>query len=285
MSIVNRIYCLFTGVTKPEKVEHWSAKAGSEIASLLFARFQAKGSPPNVANKVLRMSSAGHPCLRKLWYKHRPATPMEPLAPANHIKFMYGDLIEVLVIFLMRVAGIKVEDQQRRVDYDLSNGWKVKGSMDLSVGGTVIDVKSAAPFSMKKFETGDFGDDPFGYVSQLSLYRDAGKYDKGAWIAMDKVSGALVECPLTSAPTREDDLVFITNSIEATHPVARGVEALTKKEGPNQKLCTMCSYCEYREICWADANNGDGLRTFLYSKGPVFLTNVKKLPKVREVKK
>jgi len=284
VKIVERIYGLFNGKTKLDKVEHWAGKAGSEFASLLFARFMAPQSAPNVHNKVLRMSSAGHPCLRKLWFKHRPWTDHEELAPVTQIKFMYGDLIEVLVIFLMRIAGIKVDDQQRRVDYDLPNGWKVKGSLDLSVGGKVIDVKSVAPFSMKKFESGDFGDDPFGYVSQLSLYRDAGKYTEGAWLAVDKVSGALVECPLKSAPTREDDLVHITDAIESPIPVVRGANATVVKEGPNCKLCTMCSYCEYKDVCYEDANGGKGLRKFIYSKGPVWLTDVKKLPRVAEVK-
>ena len=45
----------------------------------------------------------------------------------------------------------------------------------------------------------------------------------------------------------------------------------------------MCAYCEYKAHCWKDANGGRGLRKFIYSNGPVYLTEVNKTPKVIEV--
>jgi hypothetical protein len=40
----------------------------------------------------------------------------------------------------------------------------------------------------------------------------------------------------------------------------------------NRKLSTNCSYCDYKKECWP------GLRTFIYSKGPVYLTKVEREP-------
>ncbi len=45
----------------------------------------------------------------------------------------------------------------------------------------------------------------------------------------------------------------------------------------NMKLGTKCSYCKYKNECHPD------LRTFLYSGGPRFLTEVVNEPKVLEV--
>ena len=51
----------------------------------------------------------------------------------------------------------------------------------------------------------------------------------------------------------------------------------------NMTLCTECKYCSHKLHCWTDANGGKGLRAFMYANGPVFLTDVKNLPKVPEV--
>ena len=51
----------------------------------------------------------------------------------------------------------------------------------------------------------------------------------------------------------------------------------------NMTLCTQCKYCSHKFNCHADANGGKGLRAFMYSTGPVFLTDVKNTPKVMEV--
>jgi hypothetical protein len=49
------------------------------------------------------------------------------------------------------------------------------------------------------------------------------------------------------------------------------------------KLNKGCFYCSYKFECHADANDGDGLRVFRYSKGPTYLTTVKVEPRVEEV--
>ena len=44
-----------------------------------------------------------------------------------------------------------------------------------------------------------------------------------------------------------------------------------------------CSFCDYKYRCWADANDGVGLRTFKYSSGWKHFTKVMKEPNVAEV--
>ena len=49
------------------------------------------------------------------------------------------------------------------------------------------------------------------------------------------------------------------------------------------KIARPCVYCRHKFVCHADANDGKGLRVFKYSKKLEYLTNVAKLPRVREV--
>jgi len=51
----------------------------------------------------------------------------------------------------------------------------------------------------------------------------------------------------------------------------------------NHKLSIGCVYCSHKKVCWADANEGKGLRGFKYAKGVRYLTQVKRLPDVQEV--
>ncbi len=67
--------------------------------------------------------------------------------------------------------------------------------------------------------------------------------------------------------------------VELPEPPNRGFMAEPDGKSGNMQLCMECRYCEYKHTCWP------GLRTFLYSGGPRFLTKVVKEPDVPEVKK
>ena len=49
------------------------------------------------------------------------------------------------------------------------------------------------------------------------------------------------------------------------------------KTSDNMKLSMQCSYCEFKYLCWKD------VRTFIYSYGPEYLTEVNTEPKVPEI--
>ena len=68
---------------------------------------------------------------------------------------MYGDLIEQLLVLLVKTAGYKVTDQQKKI---INNG--VVGHTDGKINGVVVDYKSASPHSFNKFKNGSiFSDD------------------------------------------------------------------------------------------------------------------------------
>ena len=112
----------------------------------------------------LRMSNVGRP-LRRLWYDLKHEVPVyNKTHPSVFIKFLYGHILEELVLLLVRLAGHDVANEQKEVEID-----GVKGHMDCTIDGEVVDIKTASSYAFKKFQEGTLHeDDPFGYMAQLS---------------------------------------------------------------------------------------------------------------------
>ena len=97
-----------------------------------------------------------------------------------NLKLLYGHIIEHLVLYLAELAGHNIKDQQRKVEVS-----GVSGHIDSIIDGEVCDVKSASPFSFKKFQSGDIvGDDPFGYHAQLAAYEEGCNTKAGGFLVV-----------------------------------------------------------------------------------------------------
>jgi hypothetical protein len=218
---------------------------------------------------VIRMSKLGTPD-RKLWFDHNSPEPDGEVS--NALKFLYGDIVEQLVLFLVKEAGHTVEEEQGKVEID-----GVKGSKDAKIDGVTIDIKSASSFAFRKFATGSlFQDDPFGYVAQLSAYSD-GK--SSAFIAVNKENGQIAILDLEPI-----------DMIEPKTRIARCKEVIVLPEPPkekcypeeakpngNKQLSSNCKYCVHKFKCW------DNLRVFKYASSLEYLTEVVKTPLVQEI--
>ena len=66
------------------------------------------------------------------------------LAPSTRIKFLYGHILEDLLILLSRVAGHTVTEEQKQVDVE-----GIKGHQDCKIDGELVDCKSASGFVFK----------------------------------------------------------------------------------------------------------------------------------------
>lgn len=254
-------------------------EVGTNIAGMARDRFKAPQEPRG----YLSMSSLGTPCSRKLWYKINQTENAIPLRANALLKFFYGDMIEELVLGIVRQAGHSVEGQQDRME---AHG--IKGSRDCVIDGMTVDVKSASPYSFKKFKEGNLREqDPFGYISQLSSYVYAAKDDPlvtnkthGAFLVVDKVNGhiCLDMYDFTEElKTKEDDIKAIKELVKQKTPPPRSFKDVPQsKTSPNMKLGMECSYCEFKKACWP------GLKMFTYSHGPTYLTKIKKELKVEE---
>lgn len=219
---------------------------------------------------------------RQLWYDKRYGN-AEELPPQTLLKFLYGDIIEHLVLFLVRLSGRSVTHLQDEV---VLNG--VKGHIDCEIDGVTTDVKSTSTHAFRKFADGSLAEnDAFGYVEQLAGYCEARSTD-GQFIAVDKQNGHVAVLgydldELRNHVNVKERIDYLKSALEEPTEPERCYEDEEDGKSGNRALGVNCSYCSHKHRCWADSNGGLGLRTFLYSSGPKFLTEVKREPNVREV--
>lgn len=230
---------------------------------------------------LLRMSSIGQPCSRKLYYSVNNSEEKEELTASMRMKFLFGDILEEVLLLLAELSGHEVSGRQ-----DEAEIVGVKGHQDAVIDGTLIDVKSASTYSFKKFEEHGLSDnDPFGYITQIQSYLYSGIRDgrlrdteRCGFLVVDKTLGNICldihprkDFPYDKMYEYKKDLV------SKEEPPARGFSPVPEGKSGNYKLPMNCSYCDFKKVCHPD------LRTFIYSNGPVYLTKVAKTPNVPEV--
>lgn len=265
------VYKLFDPEVDHEVCEENVEWAGEQFKELLRTRLRERQD-----NNPFRLSGIGKPD-RQFWYQARNYQ-AEKMSPKTYFKFLYGDVIELLILFLAKESGHTVERTQEELEV---NG--VKGHIDAVIDGVVVDVKSAAPFSFQKFRKNTLlEDDPFGYVAQLSAYSSTLNPGKdAAWVAFDKVGGDICITPLSNSIISDfrvpERIEHLREIVKNDNPPERCYEDEPDGKSGNRKLGTGCSYCAYKKECWP------GLRTFLYSGKPRFLTVVARTPDVPEV--
>ena len=237
---------------------------------------------PSERNKdfTLRMSNIGKPS-RQLWFEKRDPEGRGGVNGPTQIKFLYGHLLEEIVLMLVRMAGYNVTDEQKEV--------KVKGivgHMDCKIEGEVVDVKSASNFAFKKFQQGRLAqDDPFGYLGQLAGYEEAEGTEEGGFLVINKESGELcMHCPedldKPNINTKIDQLI---SALEVDDLPEMCYSPIPDGKKGNFKLPKGCSWCKYKFECHKDSNDGNGLRVFKYANGLSYLTHVEVEPQVEEI--
>jgi len=282
-TLVNDIYSLFVKREGTDLIVDEWAKHGANMTTHIHSSISESTRGERPAN-VIWASEIGKPCKRQLWYKLNMPGASEELLPHTKFKFLYGSLIEESVLALCKAAGHDVSREQESVVLNLPNGWKVKGKVDAVIDGHVVDVKSMSPYGFEEFKNGyDDANDKFGYRAQLDFYRHVMQpsVDIGYILAVDKVNGHMLTKSVGLWTNESDmiaELVDTTEILGRTFPPPRKFLDIPEGKSGNRKLCTECSYCEYKKECWP------GVRTFLYAKGPIFLTQVAKQPDVTEVK-
>ena len=233
--------------------------------------------------RKLRMSNIGKGD-RFLWNHYNNVQKSEEMQGHTLVKFLYGHLIEELLLFLTRASGHEVTAEQKQCEIK-----GITGSMDCKIDGVVTDVKSVSSYGFKKFKDGTLAyDDPFGYVAQIKGYAEAEGQTTFGWLAMDKQNGHLTYLMYdqedTQAPVYEkigfditDRIEHVQLMVEEQEPPKQCYEPKPDGKSGNMKLDIGCSYCAYKKACWP------GLRAFSYSTGPRFLTEVVNEPKVQEI--
>lgn len=231
----------------------------------------------------LSPSMLGQPCNRKKWKQVNEPETAAPLDAQAIGTFLYGDILEYMVIALAMAAGHDVQGLQEPLDI-----CGLPGSGDCIIDGMVVDVKSASSFGFQKFATnGVKEDDPFGYISQLSSYLyayqddDRVTYkDKAAFLVVKKDRFKLVldEYNLKEEVERKElEVDFNKALVEGPQPKER-IPAVPDGKSGNMKLPLSCSYCQFKNTdCW------ENIRRFAYAGQVRELVLVKNLPRVPEI--
>jgi hypothetical protein len=197
--------------------------------------------------KGLRLSGIGRPP-RQLWYDNQCEEQPIPLDASTRIKFLYGHILEELLILLTVLSGHKVTEAQKEIHVE-----GVKGHQDCKIDDVLVDCKSTSHRGFDKFKNCTLeDDDPFGYIEQISAYAE-GKIKQ-----LKKV---------------------ITSSV----PPDKCYSDVADGASGNRKLAIGCLYCNHKKLCWQDANQGQGIRVFQYAQSKKYLTKVSRTPDVPEV--
>ena len=258
-----------------ESCDGFTAENIKDLSEQLTSTITQRLSQPHTNRDHLSLSSIGKP-LRRLWYDLKEPSEEKVSGPAR-LKFLFGDIIETLLLWLCSVAGHDVGHQQEEV---VHHG--IVGHIDSIIDGEVVDVKSASPRSFMKFFKGTLiEDDPFGYLGQIASYDKEIGRGHPAFLVMNKVNGDI--CLYEPNPDFDlpDTEQLITNCKEAlakdTPPEQLCYPDEEDGKGGNRRLCKSCAFCPYKKRCWP------GLRAFNYSDGVRYLTKIVKEPKVEEI--
>ena len=276
-TLVKDIYKLFDDGNKKKPTSHDLNKFAESMKDAVLTYLTEK----QTGSRGIRMSSLGKPD-RQLWYELYKPELKEHMPAHVRIKFLYGHMLEALLLLLSKTAGHSVTDEQRTLKLD-----GVIGHQDAVIDGVVVDVKSASQFGFRKFRDNDITSetDAFGYLHQIAAYSEANNNDKVAFLAIDKQSGALALCrpDKSDVPNARERIKHLRKVLkDKDKPPPRCYDEEPEGTSGNMKLSVGCSYCAYKNDCWSDANDGHGLRKFIYSKGPRWLTKVVSEPNVPE---
>ena len=263
-----------------QKDEWFNDARANDFATSVARRLQTQlGAKPRAPS--LRLSKMGQGCPRAFWYSLYHPELAEPLPPWAEIKYSFGHIVEALAITLAKSAGHTVEGEQEHVVLD-----GIAGHLDCIVDGCVVDVKSTSSRGFQKFKTGAIRyDDGFGYLEQLDGYVVACRDDPrvsqkhvGYILAVDKTLGHMV---LYEHVVREEHIHERIRQVKQIaglrEPPTCECHTVADGKSGNRRLDMRASYSAYKHCCFP------GLRTFLYSDGPVYLTHVGRKPDVQEV--
>ena len=279
-NVVPDIYNLLENLSAGEPLPLSEEALDETLASMKEAIMHWATPRKRDTDFTVRMSNVGKPN-RQMWFEKRDTDTSGDVDGPTQIKFLYGHLLEEIVLMLVRMAGHNVTDEQKEVTV---NG--IVGHMDCKINGQVVDVKSASKFAFNKFKNGTLAaDDPFGYLGQIAGYEKAEGTDEGGFLVINKESGEL--CMYIpddlDKPNIDTKINTLLDDLELDNPPELCYNPIPDGKKGNMKLPKGCSWCKYKHECHKDANDGQGLRTFKYSTGYTYFTEVKSEPKVDEI--
>lgn len=211
----------------------------------------------------LRMSNIGRP-LCQLQMQASGAEE-EPQDYSFKMRMIIGDMLEAVLITLIKASGIEVKNIHKKVELQ-NKDINIKGEFDIELSDGIYDIKTVSPYAFdNKFNTDNAfesikSSDTFGYVSQGYGYSEAAKVPFKGWIAINKSTGQIA---FAEASDNKKERKEVLDALKKTHstittgkPFKRCFtdtqETYYSKPTGNRVLGFECSYCSYKKSCWGD---------------------------------
>lgn len=222
------------------------------LAGFAFRRqfMTPPGSPERT--KELSLSAAGK-CPRQLAYaRHGYEVNGKEIDGRGRIIFFQGDLVELTVMSLARLAGCPVVGtglNQITVSLDIE-GNTILGHPDGFYIGSdmtrLVECKSMNSFAFERFEAGNIDD---SYNAQINAYLEATNLDECIMVAMNKDNGVLKELivyrdPMVINNIKQNIKTVLTSTKEKLPPPPSEYNPDSKGFYPWN-----CLYCQFWGHC------------------------------------
>jgi len=202
----------------------------------------------------LRLSQIGK-CLRQQYFMAKKY-PAEKLQPRAKMTFLFGDIVEAIVVALIKSSGINLHSEQKEVCLDEIKG-HIDGIITINNKDYLFECKSMSDGNFKKLEAVGLSDD-FGYLSQTNSYMHCLNIDKCLLIAVNKNTGHIAEVEINKSEEIvsriKNDINILKKSLKNNKLPPRKYEpVLEKSKGGHTGRMILpipCSYCAYKNFCW-----------------------------------
>ncbi len=204
--------------------------------------------------RTLRLSGIGK-CLRGQAYNILGYDKDDYLPPRTKMTFLFGDIIEAIIICLANHAGCDIYEQQAEVVLAGIIGHIDGIIKDENGDEYVVEVKSMSTASFDMFKRNGMTD-TFGYVSQANSYAVAYGCKGIVWVGMNKNTGHLhEEVRLLDKKLGQDTVDNISALRDCITPtefkqMTPTQETWYRKPTGNMKLDFVCSYCNFKATCF-----------------------------------
>ncbi|MEK6878993.1 MAG: hypothetical protein AABY22_05265 [Nanoarchaeota archaeon] len=205
------------------------------------------------------------PCARQSAYKYH-GFEEEELPARTIFNFFIGDIVEMTVLMLAELAGVKITLNNEYL-HVIREGEAVVCKPDgLFFDGKEyynVEIKKMSDYTFNDFEKGIL-DDGWGYPAQYEMeceaWRQAKKpVEKTIFIGVKGLTGEFKEVIFKSDPKKLDSIFErikkVKNSTKDVLPdrfYKPEIETYYKKKTGNLKLGIFCSYCSFKDRCWPD---------------------------------
>lgn len=225
-----------------------------EFADAVIYGLQRQIFTEREERSTLRLSQIGK-CLRQQYYSIM-GYEAEPLNPRAKMTFLFGDIIEAVIVALAKASGVELVDQQREVNID-----GVKGHIDGIVKDDgnlyLFECKSMSDASFKQLLNKGLTDD-FGYLTQCNVYMHALGLNKAFLVAVNKNTGHIAEVEIEKD---ENIIKDVENNIKILRYCLKHnklperkytpVDEIRYRKKTGRKILPFnCAYCGYKLHCW-----------------------------------